>query len=850
MSTEERSLRLSNASSRNDELDGDRPLVSVVIPAYNASLHLGQALDSVMNQGFTNYEVLVINDGSPDTEELEILIGSYDDRVRYLKQGNLGPSAARNRGILEATGQYIAFLDADDYWHADYLAEQVSFIRSDSTMALCYTDATHVGDARLEGRRFMELSPSDGEVTFENLLGGRCTVILSGTLARKDAIVTAGLFDETLRHSEDYDLWLRIAHSGARLAYQRKVLLCKRVHDASLSNDVVKLFSGALRVLQKTEQTIRLNETEKAALNEHRSKLSAALALEDGKSRLAAGDVKSAIEYITKANRFYSSRKLWLVLLLMRLTPRLIGRLYKARAKHSHQSKKRSEAKGGSTSLTAQASWIVAAKATAFGLSFALPLLLVRKLDQGEFGLYKQVFLVVGTALNVLPLGFAMSAFYFLPRERERQGQIIFNILLFNTTIGLIAWLVLFFYPGTLTLIFNGPEMVSYANLIGLTILLWVASSFLEIIAVANQEPRLATLFIVGSQFAKTLLLVIAAFALGSVRALVYAALIQGILHMLVLLYYLRSRFASYWRGFSWAVMKTQLHYALPFGFASMFLRFQTELDNYFVAHRFEPPGFAIYSVGCFNLPLVGILSESVGSVTIPRVSQLQKQGKTREIVMLIASMTRKLAAVLFPMYVFLLITGKEFITVLFTAQYLASWPIFAINLTLIPLRLVTSGYDPVIRAYAEHRYFLIRIRAALFVTLAAGLWYATPRYGMMGAITVMISINIIERLITAMKVGRILEIKRRDVFLFKDVGKLIIASAIAGLLTAGVRSLVGNAGPLAVLVVCGLCFSGFYIAAILLLGIATQAERDSIIRRFSTLQRRFFWKRAVDPLS
>src|SRR6266446_6025844 len=100
-----------------------------------------------------------------------------------------------------------------------------------------------------------------------------------------------------------------------------------------------------------------------------------------------------------------------------------------------------------SGSLTSRATWLIFAKSLAFAFGFVLPLLLVRRLSQTEFGLYKQAFLVVGTASSILPLGFSMSAFYFLPRERERRGAIVFNIMLYNFLMGSLALIVFLTRP-------------------------------------------------------------------------------------------------------------------------------------------------------------------------------------------------------------------------------------------------------------------------------------------------------------------------------------------------------------------------------------------------------------------
>ena len=490
------------------------------------------------------------------------------------------------------------------------------------------------------------------------------------------------------------------------------------------------------------------------------------------------------------------------------------------------------------------------AKTLAFAFSFALPVLLVRRLSQQEFGLYKQVFLFVGTAFSLLPLGVGMSAFYFLPRAQERREQVVFNILLFHLFISVAACLTLFARPTLLASLFNGAEMTRYAPLVGLVVLTWVASSSLEMIAVANNEMKLATLFVITSQFTKSFFLLAAAVLFGTVESLLYAALIQGVLQMLLLLFYLNSRFRGFWRGFEWEMLRVQLAYALPLGFASMLYRAQTELDNYFVSHKFGAAMYAVYAVGCFELPLLGVLSDAVSSVTIPRVSLLQKQGERREIAELIARMMRKLSAMLLPLYFFLLVVGREFLTTLFTAQYLPSWPIFLINLTLIPLTLITSAYDPVIRAYAEHRYFLLKLRGVLLVLFVLGLWLVLGRYGLIGAITVMVSVNVIDRLVIARKVKNILGVTRRDLYLLKDVGKIALASVIAAVVTIATRAFVVGAKPLVMLIICGLAFSLTYLLVVLLLGIVSQEERGAIARQLSRVSRLTSLRRAADPLA
>src|SRR5688572_9178694 len=490
-------------------------------------------------------------------------------------------------------------------------------------------------------------------------------------------------------------------------------------------------------------------------------------------------------------------------------------------------------------SLTAQAFWLLIAKTLAFVFAFALPVLLTRSLSQNEYGLFKQVFLIITTATALLPLGFGMSAYYYLPREDDarRRGHVIFNILLFNLIMGGAACLVLLFWPGVISKIFSDPAMASYASLVGVVILLWLFSSFLETVAVANQELKLATIFIVAGQLTRTILLLGAALIFDSVQALVYAALIHGTLQSLALIWYVASRFPGFWRAFDWALTLKQVSYALPFGLVGLLYTIQTDLHNYFVSNRFSAATFAIYSIGVAQLPFIGILRESVSAVILPRISYLQEQNQPREILVLLVNATRKLAAVLLPVYAFLMVTGQEFLTFMFTSAYAASWPIFAINLTLLPLCLL--DVDAVSRAYQHYRFFLLRLQIVLSVVMFFALWYAISRFGLVGAISVVVVINFILRLVLAARFSRVLGATLRDLTLFKDVGKLAMASAVVGLLCLFVRSLLiaGGFGPLMILTICFVVFAALYLTAILMMGIPTRDERLKVRRGVERLQ-------------
>jgi glycosyltransferase involved in cell wall biosynthesis len=304
--------------------------VSVIIPAYNAAQYIGEALDSVFHQSFSSYEVIVINDGSPDTDELERELQVRPSSLRYIKQANRGAAAARNAGLRVARGEFVAFLDADDRWLPNYLEQQMAFlIRSKAD--LVYSDAKLFGDSELAGRTFMDLQPSRGEVTPESLLAVKVTVLTSAVLARKAPILEVGLFNEGIRRGHDFELWLRLAKHGTKFAYQRQVLLHHRIVESGLSGDTISQLERTLSVLETIGNREDLTAGEKAALQFNLDRTRAYRSLEDGKERLLRKDFQHALESFEAARQFHRSWKLMFVCMGMRITPELLRRVYVSR---------------------------------------------------------------------------------------------------------------------------------------------------------------------------------------------------------------------------------------------------------------------------------------------------------------------------------------------------------------------------------------------------------------------------------------------------------------------------------------------------------------------------------------
>lgn len=309
----------------------ESPTVSVIIPAYESALYIGEALESVFAQSYREFEVVVVNDGSPDTEELERVLAPFAKRIVYRRQPNGGPSSARNTAIREARGEYVAFLDSDDCWHPDFLASQIDFLRPHPELDLVYADATFFGEGEKAGETFMGRHPSAGPVTLESLLRGSCVVLTSSVVARRAALLDAGLFDESLRFHEDFELWLRLLHQGGRIGYQERVLGRRRAHPQSLTARRGDFLRGQLDVLERTKKSFALSPDEVAVIESRSELIQAELALVAGKERLLAGEYRLARGEFQRAAEHFRTPKLRGALLLLRLWPGLLRRVVQLR---------------------------------------------------------------------------------------------------------------------------------------------------------------------------------------------------------------------------------------------------------------------------------------------------------------------------------------------------------------------------------------------------------------------------------------------------------------------------------------------------------------------------------------
>ena len=223
------------------------PKVSVIIPAYNAMSYLPETLESVLQQTFTDFEVIIVNDGSSD-HIVQWVSSLLDDRIRLISQSNQGVSTARNTAIGEAKGEYISFLDADDLWRPTKLEKQVQFLDNNPIVGLVATWLILI-DEHNHRLSEIKLNFEQGNISKE-LIENNFIPCGSIPMVRRVCFEKVGVFDPTLRFGEDWEMWTRVA-ADYDFGLVKELLVCYRQHSKNSSKNHQEILPDFDRLIEK-----------------------------------------------------------------------------------------------------------------------------------------------------------------------------------------------------------------------------------------------------------------------------------------------------------------------------------------------------------------------------------------------------------------------------------------------------------------------------------------------------------------------------------------------------------------------------------------------------------------------
>lgn len=306
------------------------PAVSIITAAWNAADYIAATLDSVLEQTFADWEMIVVDDGSRD--ETAAIVERYvarDDRIRLLRQENAGVAAARNHAMRVACGQYYALLDSDDIWLPDFLESQMKVFDRHPETGLVTANGFYLGGP-FDGLPARPVVPGTPVLRLPEIVSNERSVFIM-TIFRTAVVDRIGGFDEELRTNEDYDYWMRAVGAGFVLRRNPRPAALYRVRPGSLSHDRVRMIRGMLVVFGKARACSREGTPECRALDQQIARFRLELLLEEGKAALERGDCRTAAERLRALRASGGSRSVALTAWLAEHAPRLAVLAYRSR---------------------------------------------------------------------------------------------------------------------------------------------------------------------------------------------------------------------------------------------------------------------------------------------------------------------------------------------------------------------------------------------------------------------------------------------------------------------------------------------------------------------------------------
>jgi glycosyltransferase involved in cell wall biosynthesis len=242
------------------------PIVSILTPAYNSAAFIAETVESVLQQTWPDFELLIVDDGSTDgTLDVARTAARGDSRVKSLSSRHGGPAVARNVGLEHANGRFLALLDSDDVWEPQYLASQLSLLYRHPEIAIVSANVVSRGGP-FDGTPFWPITSGTHELRTHEPIAHEDAVTVFAVFCR-EVVERIGGFDPAYTGNEDYDFWLRAMDAGFRVLQNRALLGRYRRRPGSISSDEVRMLNGIIAVLESAGRMRGLLEADRPLID-------------------------------------------------------------------------------------------------------------------------------------------------------------------------------------------------------------------------------------------------------------------------------------------------------------------------------------------------------------------------------------------------------------------------------------------------------------------------------------------------------------------------------------------------------------------------------------------------------
>lgn len=450
-------------------------------------------------------------------------------------------------------------------------------------------------------------------------------------------------------------------------------------------------------------------------------------------------------------------------------------------------------------SVSGPAFVLTAGRTLAFGASFFIPVVLARRFSTEEFGTYKQVFILYETLYFIAQAGLATSLFYFIPRAPRHAARFLANAAMAIALVAGICAVVVASGGGLVSWIFSNSALEPLVLPGSIYFLFLVTAAPLEIVMICRERYGLASASYATSDLLRACALILPTIVTGDLRWLMFGAVAFSTVRLGAMLLYLRGVYGAELRP-DRGLLREQLRYALPFGLAVLVGTLQGNFHHLVVSHSFDAATFAVYAVGCLQIPLIDFVATPMADVMMVKMTEARRRNVFAEAKAIWHQALSDLALLLVPLVGLLLVVADDLIVLLFTSSYAASVPIFRVSvLTILFTPLLIES---VLRVHADTRFILL-LNSLQLVVIAALIHPLITRFGLVGGVLVTLAAVVIVRTAGLCRVKSLLGSSARDLLPWSRLAAIAAIGAIATAGSLGVKTVV-DAPPLVRLALVG----------------------------------------------
>lgn len=383
-------------------------------------------------------------------------------------------------------------------------------------------------------------------------------------------------------------------------------------------------------------------------------------------------------------------------------------------------------------SLSLQAFFLIIGRFLSMPIAFLVPIVLVRQFSVVEFGQYKQLFMLFGMALPLIDFGITQGLTYFIPKYPEKQREVISLFVSCHGIVCFIAVFLFIFLQNEIAILLTGNNSIAgLIPYVGLVLAFWAVSTNLEVFLSAKKESAHAGFFHFVSECLKGIVTILIAYLFGGIKAVLIGIIAVGFIRIIWFIAYLNKKNIFSFFSFNKKLFFELLTYSAPLGAAVLVNTLIEYTHQVIISNQLSSADFAVYSIGCFQVPLIGAISLAVSRIALIKICELNINNEYNKIVEVLSNSFRKLSLMFFPPFVLLWTFAHEIVVLLYTDAYIASVHIFRIFIWILPITALLVEYTP--RSLGDTKYnFKVNC-----ITLLLNIIYLVPLlhfFGVAGA--------------------------------------------------------------------------------------------------------------------